>query len=451
MARLNTTEKITKVTHEGGRAFAHLKPEQQLRRSVLACMLWEKAFYEDGQSIADRIKETAVKCDPQFVADLAIETRSNMNLRHAPLMLTAVLSQINKGSSLVPDTIEAVIQRADELAEFLLIQAEVNGTEPRKFSHGVRKGIARAFNKFDEYQLAKYNRDGKVRLRDAMFLTHAKPSTDRNDLYKRLANNELVTPDTWEVGLSGGADKKETFERLLSEGKLGYMAVLRNLRKMNEVGVDHSLIKNAILERKGARRVLPFRYVAAARAAPMFEPVIDQALLASLKDSPVMGGKTIVLVDASSSMTQKLSAKSDMTRVDAAAALASVLIGQDVRVFLFASEDRHYTNDGQGKLFWEKPHRLGMAGVDQIKNDIGGGTRLGHAIEQVNAIGGDRLIVISDEQSQDDVPAPKFDQAFMINVATDENGVGYGSGWTAHMTGFSEAVLCYICEMERAQ
>ena len=39
-----------------------------------------------------------------------------------------------------------------------------------------------------------------------------------------------------------------------------------------EVGVDREIVKNALLARKGAEHVLPFRYVAAARAAPQFEP-----------------------------------------------------------------------------------------------------------------------------------------------------------------------------------
>ena len=57
MARLNTNVR----TYEGAPAYPHLTDLQQLRRSVLACLLWEDSFYESGQSIADRIQEFAAK------------------------------------------------------------------------------------------------------------------------------------------------------------------------------------------------------------------------------------------------------------------------------------------------------------------------------------------------------------------------------------------------------
>ena len=58
----------------------------------------------------------------------------------------------------------------------------------------------------------------------------------------------------------------------------------------------------------------------------------------------------------------------------------------------------------------------------------------------------DRLIVITDEQSHDAVPQPVAKAAYMINVASNRNGVGYGR-WT-HIDGFSESVLRFIHEVE---
>ena len=86
----------------------------------------------------------------------------------------------------------------------------------------MKKGLAAAFTKFDEYALAKYNRPTPVKLRDVLFLSHAKPVDEAQaTLWKRLIAGELVAPDTWEVALSSGADKRETWERLLMERKLG--------------------------------------------------------------------------------------------------------------------------------------------------------------------------------------------------------------------------------------
>ena len=196
-------------------------------------------------------------------------------------------------------------------------------------------------------------------------------------------------------------------------------------------------MRKAIIARaNGADRVLPFRYIAAARACPQLEPAIDQALSESISESPVFGGKTFILVDISGSMDEKLSAKSDLRRVDAACALASMLNG-DRRVFSFSNHVK------------EVPPRFGMAGVDAIsKSQSHGGTELFGAIREVQKLGKhDRMIVITDEQAfggqgRGSMPAPACEHAYVINVASAKNGVGYGA-WT-HIDGFSEAVLRFI-------
>ena len=424
--------KALAFTHEGASA-APLTAEQRLRRSVASCFLWEDEFYEDGLSIAERIASLASEVSPQTLADLAIEARERFNLRHAPLLLLGVLTRTGAGTSLVADTIERVIQRADELTEFLAVYWR-SGRRP--LSKQVKLGLARALGKFDAYQLAKYDRDGPIKLRDVLFLAHAKPKDEAQAaLWKSLAERTLAAPDTWEVSLSGGADKRETFERLLRERKLGYLALLRNLRGMDAAGVDALLVRDAILARRGADRVLPFRYVAAARAAPRFEPWLDEALMEAVLEGPVLGGRTIVLVDVSGSMSARLSARSDLTRMDAAAALASVVPG-DLRVFTFSNK------------VVEVSARRGMAGVDAIvRSQPHGGTELGKAVAHVTRLPHDRLIVVTDEQSSDAVPRPAADKAYMVNVASAKNGVGYGPRWT-HIDGFSEAVLRFIQEHE---
>jgi 60 kDa SS-A/Ro ribonucleoprotein len=427
--RLNIFTKRPVLTHQGAPAIA-ISAEQALRRSVLSCLLWENEFYEDGQSIADRMAALAADAAPETVAALAIEAREQFRLRHAPLMLICALAKT--GGLLVAATIERVIQRADELSELVAIYFR-NGRKP--LSKQMKLGLARAFVKFDAYALAKYDRAGPVRLRDVLFLCHARPrDAAQAEDWKHLVAGTLTSPDTWEVALSGGADKRETFERLLADCKLGYLALLRNLRNMDQAGVCEDLVREAIIARRGADRILPFRYVAAARAAPRFEPYLDQALSETILEGPVFSGRTLVLVDVSGSMDMRLSAKSDLTRMDAAATLAAIIPG-DVRVFTFSEQVK------------EVPARRGMAGVDAVvKSQPHSGTYLGKAVEKMNKIKHDRLIVITDEQSQDQVPDPVVAKAYMINVASARNGVGYGK-WT-HIDGFSEAVLSYIRESE---
>lgn len=432
--KLNVKVKSKEFTHEGAPA-KHINVEQQLRRSVMSCLLWESEFYEDGEEIADRIVSLAEQVSPQTLAKLAIETRKVANLRHVPLLLLSVLCRTGAGTRLVSDTIYETISRADEIAELLAIYWK-DGKKP--LSAQLKKGLARAFTKFDAYQLAKYNRDGAIKLRDVLFLTHAKPSEERQELYKKLAEKTLESPDTWEVALSTGADKKETFERLISEGNLGYLALLRNLRNMIQANVEPSLIRAAITARKnGADKVLPFRFVAAARYAPQYVRELDESLMANLSVLPKLPGETIVLVDVSGSMTEKLSAKSDMTRLDAAATLGSIING-NVRVFTFANH-----------LVEKQPYR-GMAGVEEINRGKGGGTNLGGAIDIINQLPHDRLIVITDEQSHTFVNPPKAERAYLINVASNKNGVGYHQNWI-HIDGFSENVLRFIHELENSR
>lgn len=453
--RLNVSSNYDRIfTHENGPA-KHVKPEQQLRRSVLSCLLWEREFYEDGKDIAARILENAAKVDAATVSALAVEARNVHGLRHVPLLLLTDL--IRRGGAGVADTVANTIRRADEMAELLSIYWR-DGRKP--LSRQMKLGLAKAFGKFSEYQLAKYDREGPVRLRDVAFLCHVKPSDeDRARLYAKMVNRShvpswvlapsnrakvtagqepfsvgLVTPDTWEVALSGGSDKKETFERLIREGKLGYLALLRNLRNMMDAGCDRQLVADAIVARKGAELVFPFRYVAAARACPQLEPFIDQALCEAVSTGPRLSGVTAILVDVSGSMEEKLSAKSDLTRMDAAAALASVVNG-DVRVFTFSHN------------IVEVPPRRGMAGIDAvIRSQPHEGTYLGQAVTVLNSnVKHDRLLVITDEQTADRVPDPKG-MGYMINVASAKNGVGYGK-W-CHIDGFSEAVIRFISEIE---
>jgi hypothetical protein len=438
MSALNVRARaVPKFTHEGAPAALHLTPEQELRRSVCSCLLGEREFYEDGAEIFARIADLAAKIPPKVLADLAIEARHKFNLRHAPLWLLCALAKTGAGTSLVSETITATISRADELAELVALYWK-DGKRP--LSAQMKKGLAAAFGKFDEYALAKYDRANRVRLRDVLFLTHAKPRDDEQaELWKRLVANELMAPDTWEVSLSGGADKRETFERLIRERKLGYLALLRNLRNMTEAGVDPTLMREAVIARRGgAERVLPFRYVAAARACPQMEPALDEALSEAIAGMDPMPGLTAILVDVSGSMNDKLSARSDLTRMDAAATLASIIPGS-VRMFSFSN------------AVVEVPPRRGMAGVDALlRSQPHSGTALFPAIAAINTqVVYDRLIVVTDEQAHPNFgnrcPDPKG-RGYMINVASAKNGVGYGA-WT-HIDGFSEQVLRFISEYE---
>ena len=446
MARLNTLNlNFGPRTHERAPA-RHISPELQLRRSVLACLLWEKQFYEDGVEIAGRIAQVVPKVAAEKVAALAVEAREQMKLRHAPLLLVREMARHRTHRGLVADTLAQVIQRADELSEFVAIYWK-DGRIP--LSGQVKKGLAAAFPKFDEYALAKYDRGGPVKLRDVLFLCHAKPrDAAQAGVWKKLIWGRLNPPDTWEVALSSGADKREAWQRLLAENKLGALALLRNLRNMREAGVEEELVLSALRSMSTAR-VLPFRFLAAARYASQWEETLEQAMLKCVAGQEKLAGKTIVLVDVSGSMTAPLSRRSEMQRTDAAYGLAVLLreIGEKVSVFSFSDD------------LVEVPARRGFALRDAIDaSQHHNSTQLGKAVESLNQNEKyDRLIVISDEQRHDSVPGPRQwsgghprpSNGYVINVASYKNGVGYGK-WT-HIDGWSESVVEYIRTLEQIQ
>lgn len=454
MARINKKAETNLRTAMGAKAKL-VNPELQLRRSVMACMLWEDAFYEDGVSVVDRIADLVTKVDPEKVAEIAIEAREKFKLRHVPLLLARVLAK-NKYKKL--DTLlERIIQRPDELTEFLSIYW-MDGKQP--LSHKVKLGLAKAFTKFDEYQLAKYNRDDEIKLRDVLFLCHAKPKDETQEkLWKKLVDKTLAVPDTWEVALSAGNDKKTSWERLLKEKKLGGLALLRNLRNMEQAAVDKNLVKDALANMK-TDRILPFRFISAAKHAPKLEPELEQAMYRSISTQEKLKGKTILIVDTSGSMYGGMvSRKSDLSRVDAAGALAILIreICEDPVLYATAGNDGtriHATT--------EIPARRGFAlssiiTKDQLHGKIGGG---GIFLTQVMDFvydkekSADRVIVITDEQDcdNDDARSPLKantfgKQNYLINISVEKNGIGYDK-WV-HIDGWSEAVVQFIQEYER--
>lgn len=442
-------------THEGAKA-KRTSSEQLLRRSVLSCLLWEKEFYEDGIDIANRIQALVEKVNPKVVMDLAIEARHSMKLRHVPLLLAVAMARIPTNRYFAGRTLSRIINRPDELSEFLALYWK-DGKCP--IANQIKLGLAEAFGKFNEYQLSKWNRKSEIKLKDVIRLCHPKPKDlEQSTLWKRLVNDELKTPDTHEVAVSAkGADKQYEWTRLIQENKLGAMALLKNLRNMSDCGVDRNTIIEG-LKNMNTEYVLPFRFISAAKYAPALECELEDAMLKCLGRSDKIYGKTVLLIDVSGSMSSFVSSKSDISRLDAGCGLAILLreICKDVEIFTFS------------KKLVRVPSRRGFALRDAIVNSQDhNATYLGASIKALygpknkmikikghyhgnlsfncQGLNPDRLIVISDEQSQDSVPDPQG-RGYMINVASNKNGVGYGAWY--HCDGWSESVIKWIQELE---
>jgi len=455
MSRTNVAVKADPIyTHEGGKA-TRCNEEQELRRSVLTCLLWEDNFYESGSTIAARIASLVPKVPPQVVHDIAIEAREVMQLRHAPLFLLRELARVKGAGRFVESGLARVIQRADELAEYLALYWK---DKRQPLSAGSKRGLAEAFTKFSAYALGKYNRDNKIKLRDVLFLAHAKPrDTEQAVLWKSLIDGTLASPDTWEVELSAGKDKKETFTRLLREKKLGGLAVLRNLRNMLQAGVDEGLIRKRL--REGCGRALPFRFITAAKYAPKLEDSLETAMFKGLEDAPKLAGRTLLVVDASGSMHGQLSAKSEMDRLDAAAGLAVIIRELAEQPVVYSTAGNDGTRTHATMLL---PPRRGFSLIEAFRNSpqtIGGGgiflVQCLDYISQREPQPFDRVIIFTDEQDCDIKANPRNAKRlgrhnYIINIASHKNGISYQNGWE-HIDGWSEGVVRYIQAYERAE
>ncbi len=282
------------INHEGAVAFK-LSPEMELYTTVVTWSL-NDSFYEKDEARLQRLRELINQCKPEFVGKLAVYARTKMHMRSVPLVLVTELANQHSGDDLVARVTAGVVNRADEIAELLacyqLLNARRGTKKLNRLSKQMQKGLAAAFNRFDEYQFAKYNRDGEIKLRDALFLVHPKAKNElQQELFNQIANNTLQTPYTWETELSAlgqaGFDSDEAradafrtkWEELIDSGKLGYMAMLRNLRNMQEAGISYAHFQKVCIRLSDADEVakakqFPFRYLAAYRE--LINPRVEQ-------------------------------------------------------------------------------------------------------------------------------------------------------------------------------
>jgi hypothetical protein len=457
-----TTNKKTKKSHvyDDNRLAGGYGPhaakqdvEATLRRLVMTCLLWEKNAYCDGQEVVNQIK--ALVPQVQNAGSLAVEARYEQKLRHVPFMI--VREMVRNHMPDVAETLAKICNRPDEMAEFVAMYWADNN-DKKSLPAAVKRGLAKAFDKFDEYQLAKYNQlDKEVKLRDVLFLCHAKPTGDRHDLYKRLIANELKTPDTWEVGMSAAKDvdeKRAVWERLIESKKLPAYAFLKNLRNMQEAGVSRDAMAQAFANCK-VDMLLPIDFLKARKYASNWTREIEDLMYRCAKTWPRLNGFSTLVIDVSGSMASKLSGKSEFTRMDAAASMAVLAAECCDHVSIYAT-----SGDDTRRIHATKKIEAlrGFALADKIlyaSSELGSG---GIFTRQVcNFIRGeeeapDRLMIFSDSQDCDHPnsgqPKPHGKRNYVIDVSSESHGVNYKGIWTAEISGWSEHFLKFVATME---
>lgn len=421
-------EKEPIYTYEGGKA-SRITSLEELKRATMSCLLWENEFYEDGVSIAERIstlvKQVIDNGQYNDVIELLKKVKFDMRLRHCPLWM--IVSIFKAGQKVSKELIASILTRPDDMGELISLYNK-DGKKP--LPNQMKKGIALAFEKYDEYQLAKYNRNANYKLVDIANLCHPKVT----DAIDKLVRGTLETPKTWEVLLSSaGSDnekKKLAWLELINTQKLPDMALLKNIRGMLNVGVDKDVIAKRIDE-IALGKLLPIDYIRAGQNNPSLENEIESKFLSSFTKEH-LNGKTAILVDVSGSM--------DGERLKYALALA--MIGRET-----CENADIYSFSNETILV---PNRRGFGLADAIDNSQGHcGTYMWKSVKNISKKGYDRIIVVTDEQTMDAPENKLTDKMYVINVASYKRGVGYTYGTNiTHINGFSDKVFDYILEIE---
>lgn len=301
--------------------------EQQFYELVVNTLYGRDSFYESTDDKAARlgalVATLVARGKYDFVANMLLFARTEMNIRNMPILGTVEFTKAlrdrkahyPKLRSLISD----VTRRVDQITDMLALTISKLGGKA-KMPMSLKRGLSDAFNKFDEYQFAKYNRDGKITLKDALRIVHPTPkSAVKSDLFNKIMTDGLQTPDTWEVELSANGQKseaerkskKEVWEGLIDRNSLGYQATLKNLRNILESGVSQSHIEKIsayLVENVCKSKSLPFEFWTAYQAIAPFnnqtlKTAISKAMDYSVQNVPKLGDKVWVIVDTSGSMS----------------------------------------------------------------------------------------------------------------------------------------------------
>jgi hypothetical protein len=385
----------TTKNYEGGEAYIPTHKNELLMR-VLSSFAGENSFYKSGSELDAELRECIAKNDPEFVLKLAYYARHHMHLRSTPVVLMGEYALGKRRFSGAWKYIAATITRPDEITElcaYVIGQNKMRKIYTGKLPHVIKKGVAAAFGKFDEYQLAKYNRSGDITLKDAMFLTHPK----RTELTDKLTNGTIKTPDTWETYISAHGSSRETWEAILP--KMPYMATLRNLRNVEQHECDLRPVAAKIANKEAVlkSRQLPFRFFSAYRevGSTILMDALQDAIEVSVNNAPKFEGKTLVLVDVSASMDSRVSDKSKVNLSDIAAlfgAMLHKLNPHNTDVVSFAEGFQHVTLSSRDGI---------LTNMGKIQNvNVGYATYAHKPIEDAMAKGikYDRIILLSDMQ-----------------------------------------------------
>jgi hypothetical protein len=452
----------TTATHQGGAGYTR-DIKSELFLLAVTNMVGEDTFYEKADKRDDRFLQlvhAATKQDPDWVASLVPYLRGVLNMRSAAIVTAAESALARRdGTNLEPTVpvrkmVSDAMLRADEPAEFIAYwkQRTRKATLPGGVQRGVADAVARLYT---ERAALKYDgTHGQWRMADVVPLAKPTPVGPwQADLFDYLADRRyrretvrvtdrlpvisayravmampagerrawlLEDPArlraagmTWEELSSLGPMDRGAWEAVIPS--MGYMALLRNLRNFDEAGVSDEVAervarKLADPQEVARSRQLPMRFYSAYVAAPSLRwgHALEKALTAALANVPALPGRTLVLVDTSTSMNEGFSKDGTVKRWDAAA-LFGIALGQrcaSADVVSFSSM-RRYWGDRPAANTKAFPLARGeslLRAVGRWRDGgwfLGGGTDTALALREEFA-GHDRVVIVTDEQAGQD-------------------------------------------------
>lgn len=416
MSKFNKRPTETTVNREGYKAYA-MKEREKLITQVLTSFFKESKFYGDNSAEMELTIRRAIHEDAQFVSRLAVYARREFHMRSVAHVLAAYLAHEPEGKPYARSTVRGITLRGDDVTELLSFYLNTFG---KPIPNALRKGINDVFAGFDEYTLAKYKGAGKaVRMRDILMLCHPAPKDEaQSAMWKRLLEGKLKTPVTWETQLSANGNNKQTWEALIDSGKVGYMALLRNLRNIINAQPDNIEKVWRTIEDESAvlrSKQLPFRFLSAYKeiadlAGSRALDSLETAVRASTANLPKLPGTTVIAVDTSGSMSSSLSLRSSVRCAEVGMMLG--LIANRI-----CENSLFYTFDTQIEKFPLSSHTAILETCTRCAR-AGGGTEMGlpFAVMIEDGIAADRVIIISDNECNES----RWHRGEPVQVLADE-------------------------------
>lgn len=465
-----------------GNLQARKNEKQELFELTVASMYGNDSFYESTDTKAKRLESAVNKLVKQdelnFVANTVVYARSVMNMRSMPIMLavlfTKALRDNDKNFPYTRSMITDVIQRADQINDTYAVALAVFGNK-NKIPMSIKRGVADAFGKFDEYNFAKYDRKQQVQFRDVIRLVHPKPKDEsRSDLFRRMIEGELETPYTWETELSRNGQlpaserksDKQIWTELVTSERLPYMALLRNLRNIAQAGLDSDVLKAHVYDRLSdpdnvaKSKQLPFRFIEAYKSLeqagvtdPKMLQAVSRAADHSVSNIPQIGDNVWLVLDGSASMTWAGGGGrrgNGRKAVDIAAMFTAALAkankdAMNVAVTMFSSSAKNIVINPDDSVI--------SITNDLIRKTQGGGTNLQSAAEEGKKLNftPDTVVLLSDMQVDDGFmrnDARNFGSKNALKVALNLESyqttpVGEIDSWY-QLAGWSERLFDFI-------